>query len=448
MTDPPPLGAPYCHKRTTRAIAGRSPSHAVGSGRISRMRRPACRTETRPGVRFCEECGATLDVLCPACGAGVPTGKKFCGACGAPLAAAVPPAPAVASPRFESPRAYTPAHLAARILKDRAALSGERKQVSVLFADVSGFTSISEGLDPEEVHALINRAFELMLAEIHRYEGTVNQFLGDGLMALFGAPIAHEDHAQRAAHAALAMQQTLSRYRDELQATRAIDFRVRLGLNTGLVVVGAIGDNLRMDYTAVGDTTNTAARVQQLAEPGRIAVAGATQRLIAPYFETRALGAIPLKGKSQPVAAYELVRAREGVTRLEARDAEAQIIARVQHGLAFIGEEAANIAPYLRYLLSVDPGDPGVVSLDPLLRRARIVAAIQGLTATGSRRRPVVLVVEDAHWIDSASEDFLKSLTESLPGMAVLLIITYRPIYAQPFRDRTYYWRIRLPPVR
>src|SRR5947209_7717319 len=321
MTDPPPLGAPYCHKRTTRAIAGRSRSHAVRSRRISGMRCPACRTENRPGVRFCEECGATLDVLCPACGAGVPTGKKFCGACGAPLAAAVPPAPAVASPRFESPRAYTPAHLAARILKDRAALSGERKQVSVLFADVSGFTSIPERLDPEEVHALINRASERMLAEIHRYEGTVNQFLGDGLMALFGAPIAHEDHAQRAAHAALAMQQTLARYRDELQATRAIDFRVRMGLNTGLVVVGAIGDNLRMDYTAVGDTTNTAARMQQLAEPGAIVVAEASQKLIAPYFATRALGAVPVKGKSQPVAAWELVGARGAVSRFEARAA-------------------------------------------------------------------------------------------------------------------------------
>src|SRR5438445_11234809 len=144
------------------------------------MRCPACRTENRPGVRFCEECGATLDVVCPACGAGVPTGKKFCGACGAPLAAAAaPPAPAVASPRFESPRAYTPAHLAARILKDRATLPGERKQVSVLFADVSGFTSISAGLDPGQVHALINRTFELKLAEIHRYEGTGNQLRGD-----------------------------------------------------------------------------------------------------------------------------------------------------------------------------------------------------------------------------------------------------------------------------
>src|SRR5881396_2834959 len=138
---------------------------------------------------------------------------------------------------------------------------------------------------------------------------------------------------------------------------------------------------------------------------------------------------------------------RCGHRQVEAPDAEAQIIARVQRGLAFMGEEAANIAPYLRYLLSVDPGDPGVASLDPLLRRARIVAAIQGLAATGRRRRPAVLVVEDAHWIDSASEDFLTSLTESLPGMAVLLIVTYRPIYAQPFGDRTYYWRIGLHPV-
>src|SRR2546426_911146 len=495
MTDPPPLGAPYCHKRTARAIAGRSRSHAARSRRISRMRCPACRTENRPGVRFCEECGATLDVLCPSCGAGVPTGKKFCGACGAPLAAAVPPAPAVASPQFESPRAYTPAHLAARILKDRAALSGERKQVSVLFADVSGFTSISEGLDPEEVHALINRAFELMLAEIHRYEGTVNQFLGDGLMALFGAPIAHEDHAQRAAHAALAMQQTLSRYRDELQATRAIDFRVRLGLNTGLVVVGAIGDNLRMDYTAVGDTTNTAARMQQLAEPGAIVVAEASQKLIAPYFATRALGAVPVKGKSQPVAAYELLKALEGVTRLDARaarglspfvgrddaletlarawaqvrsgrgqavfvlgdagigksrllfefrrrigdtvtwiegdcisfgqsipflpivqmlkrnfgiedhDSEERIVARVHHGVAFLGEEAASVEALLRYLLAVDPGDPAVAALDPVQRRARVVTAIHRLTATSSRRRPVVIVVEDSHCIGRTLEE-------------------------------------------
>src|SRR3989338_2168639 len=282
------------------------------------LRCAACQTETRPGGRFCEEGGARLEAACPACGAPVPAGRKFCGACGAPLAGAAAPAAAPATERFASPQAYTPPHLAERILRDRSALSGERKQVPVLFADVSGFTSLSERLDPEDVHALINRAFELMLAEIHRYEGTVNQFLGDGLMALFGAPIAHEAPAQRAAPAALAMQRALAAYRAEV-APRGIEFRVRMGLNTGLVVVGAIGDNLRMDYTAVGDTTNTAARMQQLAEPGQIVVADATQRVIAPYFELRALGAVPVKGKSQPVAAWELTGAGPAVSRLAAR---------------------------------------------------------------------------------------------------------------------------------
>jgi hypothetical protein len=167
----------------------------------------------------------------------------------ASLPLTAPPMPAA---RFASPQSYTPPHLAEKILTSRTALAGERKQVTVLFADVSGFTSISEQLDPEEVYHLMNRAFELMLGEVHRYEGTINQFLGDGVMALFGAPIAHEDHAQRAVHAALGMQRVLQGYGAELHRTRGITFRVRMGLNTGLVVVGSIGDNLRMDYTAVG----------------------------------------------------------------------------------------------------------------------------------------------------------------------------------------------------
>jgi class 3 adenylate cyclase/tetratricopeptide (TPR) repeat protein len=409
--------------------------------------------------------------------------------------------------------------------------------VTVLFADVSGFTAISEQLDPEDVHALINRAFELMLVEIHRYEGTVNQFLGDGLMALFGAPIAHEDHARRAAHAALGVQAALRSYREELRQARGIDFRVRMGLNTGPVVVGAIGDNLRMDYTAVGDTTNTAARMLQLAEPGQIVMAEATERLVGPYFELRQLGTFTVKNRAQPVVAWELLRARGRVTRLAARvahgltpfvgredalgtlqrayaaaragrgqvvfvvgdagigksrlllefreqladrvtwiegdcisfgqsipflpvvemlrrnfriedhDGEAEIAAKTERGIAALGDEVRGAAPYLRYLLSVDPGDPAVTAMDPAERRARVVAAVVRLTAAGSRRRPIVLVVEDAHWIDSASEDLLRSLTESLAGMAVLLIVTYRPAYQQPFGDRTYYWRIALQPV-
>src|SRR4030095_653091 len=188
-----------------------------------------------------------------------------------------------------TPLTYTPSYLAEKILTSRSALEGERKQVTVLFVDVSGFTSLSERLDPEEVHSLMNRAFKFMLAEVHRYEGTVNQFLGDGIMALFGAPIAHEDHAQRAVHAALGIRQALEGYQAELQRRQRISFQMRQGLNTGLVVVGSIGNDLRMDYTAVGDTTNVAARLQAAADPGRIVMSEATHRLVGGYFYTRAL---------------------------------------------------------------------------------------------------------------------------------------------------------------
>ena len=278
----------------------------------------SCGAATRPGARFCEECGARLDADCPACGARVSPGKKFCADCGARVdAGARPdaeplPGPSRArfspedDPRAAAPAGYTPQHLADRILKDRATLQGERKQVTVFFADVSGFTSLAEALDPEEVHALMNRAFELMLAAVHRYEGTVNQFLGDGLMALFGAPVAHEDHARRAALSALAMQRALAAYREDLKARRGIEFRVRMGLNTGLVVVAAIGDNLRMDYTAVGDTTNVAARMQQMAQPGQVVVADATRRLIEPYFHLTSLGTGQVKNRAEPVTAWEL----------------------------------------------------------------------------------------------------------------------------------------------
>jgi class 3 adenylate cyclase/tetratricopeptide (TPR) repeat protein len=494
---------------------------------------PACSAPIRPGAKFCEQCGARLDSACPSCGARLSEGSRFCGECGAPVGSAVTPA----AERFTSPRSYTPAHLAERILRDRGALSGERKQVTVLFADVSGFTSISERLDPEDVHSLINRAFELMLAEIHRHDGTVNQFLGDGLMALFGAPIAHEDHAQRAAHAALAMQRALGAFRDELLRARAIDFRVRMGLNTGLVVVGAIGDNLRMDYTAVGDTTNTAARMLALAEPGQIVVAESTERLVAPYFELAALGTFALKNRAQPVAASALLAARPYVSRLAARaahglspfvgrddtlamlerawqaaregqgqaalvvgepgigksrlllefrrlvgagatwlegdcisfgqaipflpviamlkqrfgiddgDDDAAIGAKIDRAVAALGAEASGGAPYLRYLLSVDPGDPAVAAMDAGQRRARIVSAVLGVVTADSARRPVVLVVEDAHWIDPASEDVLTALVDTLPGIAVLVVVTYRAVYQQPFGERTYLWRVTLRPV-
>src|SRR5437763_6813739 len=223
---------------------------------------------------------------------------------GAQASAAAPPSvpetPALAAaPSTEherEPLSYTPPHLAEKILTSRSALEGERKQVTVLFADVAGFTTLAEQLDPEIVHEIINRCFEGITAEVHRFEGTINQYTGDGVMALFGAPLAHEDSPRRAVHAALGIQRAIRAVAHALQAERGLGLQMRIGINTGLVVVGKIGDDLRMDYTAVGDTTNLAARLEQRAQPGSVVISAATHQQGAGFFETRDLGEMPARG--------------------------------------------------------------------------------------------------------------------------------------------------------
>src|SRR5437899_9796918 len=284
------------------------------------MRCPQCAHENPQGVKFCGQCGARLQALCPACGVSNPPANKFCGECGAPMTAAAPaPAPtaAAAPARYASPESYTPKHLAEKILTSKGALEGERKSVTVMFSDVSGFTAMSERLDPEEVHAIMDRAFEVSLSEVDRYEGTINQFLGDGVMALFGAPIAHEDHAHRALSAALAIQRELKPLADDVRRMHGIEFRMRMGVNTGLVVVGAIGKDLRMDYTAVGDTTNLAARLIGIAQPGQIVVSLRAPPLRDGFFVFEDLGEFQVKGKTEPVRAYALISEIHGRTRLE-----------------------------------------------------------------------------------------------------------------------------------
>jgi class 3 adenylate cyclase len=223
-----------------------------------------CNHENADGARFCGECGASLtrDVTCPGCGHLNPPGQKFCNGCSQGLGASAPAA-------TRDPRAYTPKHLAEKILGSRTALEGERKQVTVLFADVKGSMELAEQLDPEEWHGIMDRFFQLLADGVHRFEGTVNQYTGDGIMALFGAPIAHEDHAQRGCWAALHLTEALRRYGDELRLARGLDFSVRIGLNSGEVVVGRIGDDLRMDYTAQGHTVGLARRMEQLASLAR-----------------------------------------------------------------------------------------------------------------------------------------------------------------------------------
>jgi class 3 adenylate cyclase/tetratricopeptide (TPR) repeat protein len=288
------------------------------------MNCPACHFENPAGMKFCGQCGAKLALLCPACGAESPPGFKFCGACGARLEAApaapppavvkVPPASLAEAPAAQS---YTPAHLASPVFQSQSALEGERKQVTVLFCDLVGSTALAERLGPEAMHLVLNQFFELALAEVHRYEGTINQFLGDGFMALFGAPIAHEDHARRAALAAIGLQRSLGEHEAELHAQGAGELRFRMGINTGWVVVAGIGDQLRRDYTAIGDTTNLAARLQAFAEPGTILVSEDTARFLQGSARLDPLPPFQVKGKEAPVKAARLL----GVGLLPSEDA-------------------------------------------------------------------------------------------------------------------------------
>src|SRR3989475_1614620 len=490
-------------------------------------------------MRFCGQCGTALARQCPQCHAEAPPGFRFCGQCGANLQAAPPQAAPAPTPRATvaapSIATYTPKHLADKILKSRAALEGERRQVTVLFADVAGFTTLAERLDPEDVHRIINRCFELITAEVHRFEGTINQYTGDGVMALFGAPIAHEDSPRRAAHAALGIQGAVRDYGKQLQAERGVTVQMRIGLNTGLVVVGSIGDDLRMDYTAVGDTTNLAARMQTAARPGSVLVTEATHNAIQGYFETLDLGELPVKGHS-PVRAFEVLRTRgrrsrldvaaergltplvgrereletlldrfaevkngrgarvalvgdagigksrlllafrralaeagEDVTWLEGQcvsfgqsipflplvdqlrknfgieefDGEPEIIAKVEHGMRRMGELDGQI-PYMRSLLSVDPGDPAVAAMDALTRRKKIFTAVRMMSLRGARLRPIVLLFEDLHWIDSSSEEYIGSVMDSLAAMPIMLALTHRIGYTPPFGTRSFHTTLNL----
>ena len=230
--------------------------------------------------------------------------------------AASPPTPAAAPER--APRTYTPPYLAEKILTSRGALEGERKQVTVLFADLKGSMELLADRDPEEARQLLDPVLEHLMAAVHRYEGTVNQVMGDGIMALFGAPLAHEDHAVRACYAALHMQEAIGRYAEALRRQQGLDVQIRVGLNCGEVVVRSIGSDLHMDYTAVGQTTHLAARMEQLARPGTALLTADTLRLVEGYVEVKPLGPVPVKGLPEPVEVYELLRAGPVRSRLQA----------------------------------------------------------------------------------------------------------------------------------
>src|SRR6185295_17003919 len=325
---------------------------------------------------------------CPSCGHENPAGARFCNDCGAHLA----------TPTIDpEPRSYTPRHLVDKILASQSALRGERKLVTVLFVDVVRSMELAEGVDPEDWHRLLDRLYRILADGIHRYEGTINQYTGDGVMALFGAPIAHEDHAQRACAAALELARDLGALAEDVRRESGLDFAVRMGLNSGEVVVGRIGDDLRMDYTAQGHVVGLAARVQQLAPPGGVTVTEQTARLASGFFELVDRGPQSLKGASVPVRVFDLRGPGPIRSRLERSRARgfSRFVGR-QHELALLDRalgEARSGRPKI-VLITGEPGTGKSRLCHELIERSRGVALHQARALSHGRMIPFHAIVE------------------------------------------------------
>jgi len=491
-----------------------------------------CLQENPPGSTFCLGCGTRLGLTCAFCGAALVAEARFCNKCGIPLKAQEP------DPGLSSPASYTPRHLAERILRSKAALEGERKHVTVLFADVKSSTELAEQVDPEEWHKILDRFFAILTEGVHRFEGTVNQYTGDGIMALFGAPIAHEDHAPRACYAALHLRERLSRYTDELRLSRGLNLGVRMGMNSGEVIVGKIGDDLRMDYTAQGQTVNLAARMEQIAAPGHIYLTDRTARQVEGYFRLRDVGQLRIKGVRDDVRVWDLedvgtlktrldaARSRgfskfvgrerelaaledafdraaagqgqvvgvvaaagtgksrlctEFVARCRARgiqvaDAQCPTIGKsvpflpllellrdlfdiadtdsanearrkIAGALSLSGRDFDEVLPLVFDLLGVRDPDHAVPTMDPEARKRKLLAFVRHLVQARSTGEALLIFIDDAHWIDSGSDEFLAQVVEAAGGTRTLVVVNFRPEYRAEWTAKSYYRQIPLGPL-
>jgi len=482
----------------------------------------SCGHPNRDSAKFCEECGSALKKTCVQCGEGLRAGAKFCDSCGTPVSGANDTTESTIQKRDSSKPAINVSE-------------GERRIVTVLFADAVGHTSMAESLDEEEMYKIMQGCFKCMQEVIESYGGNVNQFTGDGVLALFGAPIAHEDSARRAVSAGLALQKSLTNYATEVKKKHPIQCSYRVGLNTGPVVVGKISDNLDLEFAAVGDTVNLAARMEALAETGTVYISSHTHRAVQDYFEFEDLGLHEIKGKSKPVHVYQPLaekaiqnrldaaltrgltpyvgRAQEmttlhghyekakrgqgqvvllsgeagiGKSRLlyefrkrissdngrwlsgqcvtfggnipyisvidllkatfEVKDTDLAdgIITKVEEGTASWKTDEKLAVPYIKYLLSVDPGDEKVAEMDPLERRVGFFEAFRALVQSLSRESTTVLVIEDLHWVNSQSEEIIQLLVDLVGSSNILLLLTARPGYQYTLGDRSYFNRISL----
>jgi class 3 adenylate cyclase/tetratricopeptide (TPR) repeat protein len=496
-----------------------------------------CQTENQTTRKFCRECGGKLILVCPECHAENAPRDKFCGECGRPVDIVCAPAMEMTfDEKLSKIQKYLPQGLTEKILSQSDRIEGEKKQVTVMFCDMEGFTAISEKLGPEGVYALMDQVYELLIHKVNDFGGTVNELTGDGIMALFGAPVAIEDAPQRAIRTALSIQKEMTRFSESISIETGLPaIRMRIGIHSGPVVVGTVGNDLRVDFKAVGDTVNLASRVQNLAEPGTTCVTEDTFSLTEGLFRFENLGERQVKGKQAPVRIYQVlaprssrtrfdVSAERGLTRflgrnrelellldglerakqgngqifsivgeagigksrflyefrksvanqnltfLEAKclsygkavayhpvadllkgnfeigetDTEEQIRNKVIHGLEVLKTDAAMILPHLLDLLGVSDSGVDRTSLSPEGRKERIFEAIKQIIVNGARIRPLVIAIEDLHWVDKSSEEVLMAISEVVPGASVLIIFTFRPMYTNTFATRSYYNQINL----
>ena len=502
-----------------------------------------CQCENLADASFCQECGKRLERICPGCQTSNAVAGKFCRKCGTRLdaapaaghaassAASLPPSQVGDAGSGGMPDAQVPSHLAERFRHAHAAQltqhADERKVITALFADIKGSMALLDGMDPERARELIDPALRLMMNAVYRYEGYVAQALGDGIFALFGAPIAREDHARRAVYAALSMQEQMKQYGARLLRDHGLPpLQIRVGINTGEVVVRSIAtDSQRADYVPIGHSTGLAARIEGIAAPGTVLVSESTHRLTEGYFEFRPLGAVPMKGVAAAIEVYEAtgigplrtrleVSASHGLSRFVGRqqelermqamlrlvregrgqiigvmgeagvgksrlchefkqmsktgcrlmecssdsygkafpylplidllknflqiapaDDERRILEKVTGRVLALDRELDDTIPFLLSLLGItDPARP-IDMMDPQIRRGRIFKAIERLVLRESVNQPVLMVMEDLHWIDAETQGFLTQFSRAVDGARVLLLVNYRPEY-QPAWDR------------
>ena len=501
------------------------------------MKCPKCQTENPDTKKFCRKCGTKLVQVCPQCSSECLPGDEFCGECGHDLAVPSerPPADLSFEEKLEKIQRYLPGGLTEKILAQRGKIEGERKQVTVMFCDAEGFSLLSEKLGPEKVYAIMDEVFETLIHKVNEFGGTVNKMTGDGVMALFGAPIALEDAPQRAIRSALAIQREIARFSDRTKAETGAPLRMRIGIHTGPVVVGSLGNDLRVEFTAVGDTVNLASRMEGLAEPGTVYVTEETFKLTEGLFRFEALGEREVKGKEAPVRAYRViapstqrtrfdVSAERGLTPFLGRERELELLLdglerakagrgqafsvmgeagvgksrllyefrkaianedviflegrclsystnvayhpvidllkstfdihegddddrirdRVKKGLKEQGADESSTLPFVLEMLSVKESGIDAMGLTPEVRKDRTLEALKRIVLKGSERRPLVMAVEDLHWVDKSSEEAFKDMLDAISGAQLLLIFTYRPEFVHTWGGKSYHNQVNL----